>query len=421
MKLITKTSRYYLLFTLPALIISALFSYFFLLQELCENDEDLLKNRILIIENHIKKGDISLLNVLTENNEIEVKTLKTSKKIEPIYTDTIIYSNIQQEYITYRLLRKSVLINNVNYKISVWKSAIVLKEIFEVIIFVFILTLVLLAITLVIINLKIAKTIWSPFFETLKRIKSFSVTSNQPIQFKNIKIDEFNELNSSILEMTEKIRLDYNNQKKFTENASHEYQTPLAIIKSKIELLLQSNILNQNELSQLMAIEDAATRLSKINKSLLLLSKIENGQFQNNTTINVLPLINKIIAVNEDFILSQEIKIINNLEANCTLKINEELAFILFNNLFQNAIRHNYNNGVIYVKNNANTIEISNTGDLISLEKEPIFERFTKNTNNQNSIGLGLSIVKEIAVANKLKISYSFKDNLHCITIFKEH
>ena len=421
MKLITKTSRYYFYFTIPVLLISALISYFFMLEEIGESNKTILNSRLKVIENHLKNKDTLLLNIYKENIEIEVAEIDINKRIQPVISDTIIFSDFEKEYVSYNSLEKNSIINSTNYRIKVWKSSIELYEVFEVIFLIFFLILLFLIISIVIINIKISKIIWQPFLDTLNKIKSFSITANQPIFFNNNKIDEFNELNSSILEMTEKIRLDYNNQKKFTENASHEYQTPLAIIKSKIELLLQSNTLTQNELSQLMAIEDATTRLSKLNKSLLLLSKIENGQFQNNSTLNFLPLIHKIIDINDDFITSKEIQIINSLNEKCSLKINEELAFILFNNLIQNAIRHNYNKGIIYIKNDANIIEISNTGDLISLEKEPIFERFTKNTNNQSSIGLGLSIVKEIAVANKLKISYIFKDNLHCFTIFKEH
>jgi signal transduction histidine kinase len=109
------------------------------------------------------------------------------------------------------------------------------------------------------------------------------------IKLEPSEIEEFSELNSSINHMTSKMSSDYK-KSEFTENASHEFQTPLAIIKGKIDLLLQENTLKEEAMTLLISIEEATSRLSRINKSLLLLSKIENQQYEKTDTVAVLPL-----------------------------------------------------------------------------------------------------------------------------------
>ena len=217
--------------------------------------------------------------------------------------------------------------------------------------------------------------------------------------------------------MTSKMVTDYKNQKKFAENASHEFQTPVAIIKGKIDLLLQEATLNEETMRLLVSIEEAASRLSKINKSLLLLSKIENQQYDKLETVQLLPLIEKVKNLNEDFISDKNIKFVCEKTEELDFKINSELCFILINNLVQNAIRHNVENGEITISIKDKTLLISNNGTLEPLNQNTIFERFEKKSTNVNSIGLGLAIVKEIAVANSIEIVYKYENKEHVFSL----
>ena len=217
--------------------------------------------------------------------------------------------------------------------------------------------------------------------------------------------------------MTSKMISDYKNQKKFAENASHEFQTPLAIITGKIDLLLQENSLNEETMKLLVSIEEATSRLSRINKSLLLLSKIENQQYEKTDTVALLPLIEKIKAINEDFILDKKLQFVCEPTEELYFTINSELCFILINNLIQNAIRHNVKNGQITISIKDQALLISNTGSLEPLDEVSIFERFEKKSSNVNSIGLGLAIVKEIAEANSITVLYKYEDNEHVFSL----
>lgn len=413
MKLINKTSKYYILFTLPILLFSAVFSYLFMLHEIGESNEALLTTRMQVVEQHLIENDTILLNIFKENREIFIKEIDATTVVSNQITDTLIYSEIQQEFVLNKMLQKKATIQGKNYLVKVWKSSMEYDEVLEVIITVFITILVLLLLTILFINIRISKLIWHPFFETVLKIKDFKVTNGQPLSFHKTSIAEFEELNKSIQNMTEKMILDYNNQKKFSENASHEFQTPLAIIKSKIDLLMQSHNLSENEYNLLGAIDDAINRLSRINKSLLLLSKIENNQFEVSQKIKIKPIIEKILLNNEHFINEKELRINNAVTDTFFIQINEELGYVMVNNLIQNAIRHNKIGGELIVFNEDNAIIIGNDGDEKPLNEQLIYERFQKISNDSNSIGLGLSIVKEIAQLNAIQITYYYENGKH--------
>jgi signal transduction histidine kinase len=417
MKLLTRTSRYYIFYTIPVILFSAIFIYFFLLNEIGESNDAILSTRVKVIENYIAKGNSNALNVFEVNNEVYIKEIEKGRIIQQTIKDTLLYSDIEKEYISNKIMEVSAILNGRNYQIKVWKSTIEYDELMEVVFVVFTVLLVLLLLVTAYINSKVSKLIWEPFRNTLNYIKDFSVHTANYKKLEPSEIAEFSELNSSINQMTSKMSADYKNQKKFTENASHEFQTPLAIIKGKIDVLLQENTLKEEAMTLLIAIEEAASRLSRINKSLLLLSKIENQQYEKTDTVALLPLLEKIKALNEDFILDKNIAFFDEATEELDFKINSELCFILINNLIQNAIRHNVKDGKITITIKNKTLIISNTGVLEALNEVSIFERFEKKSSNVNSIGLGLAIVKEIAEANAIEVVYQYENNRHAFSL----
>lgn len=417
MKLLTKTSRYYIFYTIPVILLSTIFIYFFLLNEIGESNESILLTRVKVIENYIAKENSTVLNVFEANNEVYIKEIDTNRIIPQTVKDTLMYSAIDKVYISNKMVELNTIIHGKNYHIKVWKSTIEFDELMEVVFVVFTLLLVVLLLITAYINFKISRLIWGPFRNTLEYIKNFSVHTTDFKKLESNEITEFSELNSSINGMTSKMITDYKNQKKFAENASHEFQTPLAIIKGKIDLLLQENTLNEETMQLLVSIEEAASRLSRINKSLLLLSKIENQHFGKLDTVALLPLIEKIKDLNEDFILDKNLAFVLESSEEVYFEINAELCFILLNNLIQNAIRHNVTNGKIAISVQDQTLHIANTGEDEVLNDAVIFERFEKKSSNANSIGLGLAIVKEIADANAIEILYKYENNTHVFSL----
>ncbi len=217
--------------------------------------------------------------------------------------------------------------------------------------------------------------------------------------------------------MTERIKKDYSNIKEYTENASHELQTPLAIINSKMELLLQSQNFDEKQLKAIADAYEASNRLSKLNKTLLLLAKIENRQFPESKTVNPIQLIKNQIETLEDLIVSKKIKITIESEIDINLQMNPYLGEILFSNLIKNAIRHNQNGGNLLIVTSKNQICISNTGSELKIDKNKLFERFHKQSTSPESLGLGLAIVDKICEIYNFKINYYFENNMHNFVI----
>ena len=274
--------------------------------------------------------------------------------------------------------------------------------------------------TYLIINLWISKTVWKPFYQTVSSLKSFRASDNEIPRFTNTSVQEFDELNISLNVMMQKMIVDFNSQKKFTENASHEIQTPLAVIKSKIDLLIQSENLKEKDMNLIVAIDDACSKIIRLNKSFLLLTKIENRHFNTAEKVSFENVIDSSLLFFEEHIQANKINIIKNVTSDFCILMNADLCMVLVNNLLQNAIRHNSKKGDIEILIEKNKISISNLGGDKPLDNL-LFERFQKNTTSQESLGLGLSIVKEITEVSGLIFNYKYYNGKHNFILTKDN
>jgi signal transduction histidine kinase len=276
---------------------------------------------------------------------------------------------------------------------------------------------IIMIIILLLYNRRITKSIWKKFYSNLGKMKNYGLMSLSDLNLENTDIDEFNDLNNVINRMADQIRNDYNNLKEFTENASHEIHTPLAIIKSKIEILIQSENLTEDELKQLIAINNSAARLSRLNQSLMLLTRIENRQFKEEKNINLREVIEKLAEELSELAEIREIKIIKKIDVDYFININPGLIEILVRNLLTNAIRYCDSDGLIEISLINNEMSFSNSGRPLSVPVDLLFERFKKNVQESDSLGLGLAIVRSICNIYNLQIEYKYNENKHIFKI----
>jgi len=192
---------------------------------------------------------------------------------------------------------------------------------------------VALLLILMVSNYFMSKKIWSSFYRTIHKINRYDLTKNEILELPPSKITELAELNQAIRKMSEKIRDDYLSLKEFSENASHEIQTPLSIIKSKTELLFQWEGLTEEQLAHIQAIDQAATKLSRLNHSLLLLTKIENRQFEYDAEIDLKSLIEAQLKELDEFVQLQQITVQKQIEQSKIVQMNPVLADVLLRNL----------------------------------------------------------------------------------------
>jgi signal transduction histidine kinase len=226
-------------------------------------------------------------------------------------------------------------------------------------------------------------------------------------------VKEFRQLNETLEKMSLKIYSDYLHQKEFTENSSHEMQTPLAIIKTHIGLLMQSPNLKAEEMEQLQAIENTMKKLTALNKALLLLAKIENNQFSEHAAVDFEVLIRSIVEELDTFISLKELELQIHIEKQVMVEMNPVLAEVLLTNLIQNAIRHTPKKGSIQIGLEGKKLVIRNSGEPLSIRPEELFLRFKKNDASGDSIGLGLAIVKSITDLYHINISYAYTKGHH--------
>jgi signal transduction histidine kinase len=207
--------------------------------------------------------------------------------------------------------------------------------------------------------------------------------------------------------MTEKIHSDYISIKEFTENAAHEMQTPLAVVQSKLELLLQDENLKEAQSDLIVQATEGLSRLNKLNQSLLLLAKIDNNQYATGEVISLAEIIKKYLKLFDSFIREKEITVEENYGGDWLLNLHPLLADSLVSNLLGNAVKYNYKGGKISISLTNKIFEIANTSQLPSIDPQQLFKRFYKSKfDGHSSTGLGLAIVKKICDTHHLNITY---------------
>jgi len=271
-------------------------------------------------------------------------------------------------------------------------------------------------------NWAISKNLWKPFRHSLHKIRTAELQKMEAMHFEETNTQEFNELNASLNYMTGRIYKDYLNMKEFTENAAHEMQTPVAVVLSKLELLLQDNNLKEEQVQSVLDSAETLRQLSKLNESLLLLSRIENNQFETTGQVSLADVSKKYLRLFDEFIKEKQLTIQTNFSGAFTVKLHPLLADSLVMNLLGNAIKYNYTAGKIEITVSENEYHISNTSTSQPIAADQLFKRLNTSKGKENtgtSHGLGLAIVKKIVDVNRLHIKYYAEDGLHSFDITK--
>jgi len=411
MKFLTRINRnYFFLFT-TVLILISISGYFILRFTVIHETKENLLMKVSAIEKQIEEsGSYTIINP-----GIEVRQIKTKLQNEPEFNIIYIYNEQEDEMEPFLEYSKQVEINGKYYEIKLRQATFE----FEDLIIILTITLFILLLTAFLISYfiskKVNKTIWAQFEDNLSAIEQYNFSDNDQLTLKKTHIEEFDRLNYVVENLTGKLRSDYDTLKEFTENASHELQTPLATISLNLEEILQQD-LDPESFQRVATAMNAIKRLSKLNQSLLLLTKIENQQFTTKSTVDFNALIKQ---KTEEFSVlfdTRYIEVTLHETGKFMHEINDQLADILFSNLFSNAVNHNRKNGKIEISISEQQLKICNTGEANTLTNNTIFNRFSK--GNSKSYGLGLSIVKKICDTHQLSISYA-KNDMHCFLIEK--
>ena len=381
MKLIAKYNRANAIATIIVLLLSAICYYFFIRVVLIHQLDKNLEVEEREITDFVKENN-QLPEPTNYKDEQEQFLLTTNTETVRIFSTTTIFNKVENENISYRKLEFGVTAGRTAYKILVRRSLEETEDLIQLILTITLAIALILLGSLFIVNRFLLSKLWKPFNSTLRQIKKFNLSGKEKIDLEDSDINEFKELNEAVSIMTNQVIQDYDEIKNFTENASHEIQTPLAIIKSKLELLSQSETLKEEHINSIQSINEAINRLSKLNRSLILLTKIDNRQFNENENVDISSLINKHLNNFEELIAAKLISLSKSIEANVKIALNQSLADILITNLIVNAIKHNYSKGSIDILLTRKTLKISNTGTVLTSDPSGLFERFKKDKSH---------------------------------------
>lgn len=413
MKLLNHTTSYFAAVLLVLLGIWAVIFYFEMLDEIYDSLDDGLDNQKMLVINRAKNNPNFVQRLEFKDGSYTIKAIDEPGALQfrDAYRDTLMYMENEDEYEPVRLLETVFKKDNEYYKLKIITSMVEEDDLIEDLLFSLILLYIGLILSIVLLNNLILKKIWTPFYALLQQLKEFRLDKDQKIETVPSNIEEFNLLNVRVEQMLGKSVSSYNSQKQFIENAAHELQTPLAISINKLELLVENEDLNNEQIALVASVLNTLEGLTRINKSLLLLSKIENLQYPDEEEITFNKLI---IEVKEDFEdLSRHRSINIKIEHISDLKyiMNKGLARILLSNLLKNAIVHGQKKSDIKITLSAQSFRISNTSVKTALDPDTIFSRFQKNSASKESTGIGLAIAQTIANKYGLQLIYTYTGN----------
>ncbi|MCD0487824.1 HAMP domain-containing histidine kinase [Pedobacter sp. MC2016-14] len=375
---------------------------------------DSTKKNLLSLQSNgaMLKSAIKLWNSLQPAAKIqEVKTLKNDSTYSTYRKDR---SASYKGYDRFEGLVTYFRINGKAYRLTVESNV---EESYETIIAITAITIlffIILLVGFIKLNKRISLKLWKPFYMTLAKVKDFDLTANKEIEFEKSNVLEFEELNLSINKFIDNSVATFRQQKEFTENASHELQTPLAIIQSKLDLLLQDESITTRQSQIIEETNNALSRVSRINKNLLLLAKIENQQFLEEEPLNISELLKEILHSLMD--LLGEKRVLSQLDKACFVNGNAILIEIMLTNLLMNAWRHTDGEAEIFISISGAELIVANTGSH-ALDAEKLFRRFSTSSTHTPGSGLGLSIVKEICKRYGWEIRYGFLEEMHRFTV----
>jgi signal transduction histidine kinase len=418
MKLLNKTIRSYLVYSFIILLVTVPLFYLMVRRVLLHAVDKSLKSQLHDIRVNLPSihsaGELETWARL--DKDIRLSSSDSYFK-DSLYT-SFVGSNIKRHHPDpYRQLATCIAVEGKQYRLVISSSLVESEDLLGSIVLVEALLLIALMAGMIWINRSISRKIWAPFYLTLTKIQEYELNKQAAISLKETNTDEFNDLNKSLKNLLNRNRDIYLAQKEFTENAAHEMQTPLAIFQGQLELLLQTSPLTEEQALLINSLENNNQRLSKLNRSLLLLAKIENDEYQPTEEVDVAELAEKFTGSYLPYIQKKNIQLEEDYGSHILVRANRSLIEILVSNLVSNAVRYNVPGGKIRIEAGETSFTIKNTGNPEGLATDKLYQRFSRQPGQQEGFGLGLAIVQRICGIYRFSINYRHENGLHVFSV----
>lgn len=424
MKLFNRVLMHLLVGSVFILMGWAIVFYMGIMEEINDEVDDSLEDYTELIITRSLAGKELPAHDSGSNNQYYLKEVDVSYALSrnPIsYKDSMVYISEKKETEPARIL--TTIFKDVKgkyYEVAVYTPSIEKQDLRRAIIQLLIGLFGCLLIAFLIINIWVFHQSMKPFYRLLAWLDNYRLGK------KNLALDnpthttEFRKLNEAVIRYAAHSEEVFEQQKQFIGNASHELQTPLAICRNRLEMLMEDETLSEHQMEEILKTYQTLEYVSKLNKSLLLLSKIDNSQFVETSDVCLNEVLHRYVEDYQEVYDYREIRLSIKERGDFRLQMNETLAVVLVTNLLKNAFVHNINEGVISIEITPDGMAFGNTGGDVALDEKRIFERFYQGSRKkEGSTGLGLAIVDAICRQYHLKVSYQFMDKMHRFEIYR--
>ncbi|WP_306353897.1 sensor histidine kinase [Flavobacterium sp. '19STA2R22 D10 B1'] len=412
MKLQYYTLRYLVIALLAVIALWASLFYLVILDEVYDNINDGLKNsKIIIIRETFKNPKLLDTPEYGANQYIITPLPKGNYSYKDELISTMHFMEYDDDYQPVRILK--TVFNDAKgqpHLLQIRASIVEEDELMEDLLIALIALYGMLVISILAVNHWVLKRVWKSFHLLLLKLQDFKLGTGHHFQAPPSPVNEFKELGAAIEKMLQRNEIIYSSQKQFIENAAHELQTPLAITINKLELFAENNAITEEQMVEIGQISETISRLIRLNKSLLMLSRIENQQFTDEEVVNFNTLTHDLVEDFSDLSAYKKVTISIAEIGLLNFKMNKGLASTLISNLLKNALNHNYPEGFIEITISNTSFKIKNSSPNMPLNPEYIYNRFYRHTTHAQSTGLGLAIVRSIIVSYSLVILYNYNN-----------
>jgi signal transduction histidine kinase len=375
-----------------------------------EVDEQ-LSSDLLTIRNQFQQGGQH--PVRTNNFRVDIDS--AAVPIPPTFADTVEFDPRENEIVPVRRLIATVQASGETgrfYRVAIRQPVGEFNEIARLLSIGVTVTFLVLLVMLMALNGWLIRRLWQPFYRLIDQLRHYRLETRsndepQPVSFSESTTDEFNQLSAALNTMSRNLQAQFLAQRQFTDNAAHEMQTPLAILGHELENLLDIEPLSMEQVTGIERAQDSIRRLVRLNKSLLLLTRIENHQFAGED-VNVTLIVDELARVYQDFASHHGLKWEYDLAPDIHQTMNPYLAEVLFSNLMQNAVRYTEPYAKVEMSLTPSYFQIQNPGAPLPFPAQQLFDRFIKNPAHPDSTGLGLALVQQIAQIFGMRVSYNY-------------
>jgi len=415
LKLLNQTTAFYLIFTFLVFFISA-----FVLSEMSEHYIN------TYVQRRFNKFEMRLKKYLKRDSTIahvpaylKIRELTDSAEIKklPIVKDTVIYNEELDEFLHYKKRLAALPVGNKYYayeaRVRVGDFYRLRDDFLASLFIVF----GVLAFGMIAFSYFLSGYLFKPFNQILNVMKTYKVGRGAPVEKVTTNTEEFIKMQELFHQMLAQIEKDYHNLKEYTEDMAHEIQTPLAVIRSKVERLMSDEIVLQTHGQAVRTIYRQINHLSKLGNTLNLITRIENGEFSSARTIRTKPIIEDHLKTVEELARLKKLQFEANLSEQNTFNIDPYLFELILKNLVRNAIQHAPENSKILINSDEKRLQIINDGPALEFSPDDLFKRFVKRKTNVETLGLGLALVKKICDLNNLQVNYQYRNGKHIFTV----